>query len=111
MAGERDAWWGKSSGFGGSRLPPTHPTVVAEETERGEDLGGAEVGGLASWARIFAVVCCSLVARRRAFIHKRLFHGGVALRSIHCWVQRDSHLLELPDTVLDCPNLDNLLVR
>ena len=47
MAGERDAWWGKSSGFGGSRLPPAPPTVVAEETERGEDLGGAEVGGLA----------------------------------------------------------------
>ena len=46
MAGERDAWWGKSSGFGGSRLPPARPTVVAEETERGEDLGGAEVGGL-----------------------------------------------------------------
>ena len=40
-------WWGKSSGFGGSRLPPARPTVVAEETERGEDLGGAEVGGLA----------------------------------------------------------------
>jgi len=47
VAGERDAWWGKSSGFGGSRLPPARPTVVAEETEHGEDLGGAEVGGLA----------------------------------------------------------------
>ena len=38
---------GKSSGFGGSRLPPARPPVVAEETERGEDLGGAEVDDLA----------------------------------------------------------------